>query len=146
MCEGTDKSTGMPAYDSSDNGESWEMLSEAAGAADIGPIVSPSERELSAEGIDRSHASDGDKLGEIPSGACSHQVCLQGSPSLDMVEEVGSVGSLHGTLEPAIKETLSLGPRLRVQSGDDSFWKAGSGYSADCSAQVRCGGGCGQPC
>ena len=119
VCEGTEKGTGKPMNDSSDDGDRWDLLSEAAGASDIGPIASPIERELSSEGFDRSHAVDGDKLGEIPSGASSHQVCLQGSPSLDTAEKDGSVGSPLGTPEPASNEIQGERKRIWIRSGND---------------------------
>ena len=134
VCEGTDKGTGKPVNDSSnssDDGDRWDLLSEAAGASDIGPIASPIERELSSEGLDRSHAVDGDKLGEIPSGASSHQVCLQGSPSLDTVEKVGSVGSPLGTLEPATNEIQGERKRIWIRSGNDPLWTSASVITAE---------------
>ena len=131
VCEGTDKGTGKPVNDSSDDGDRWDMLSEAAGASDIGPIASPRERELSTEGLDRSPASDGDKLGEIPSGASSHQVWPQGSPSLDTAEKVESVGSPLGTLEPANNEIQGERQRMWVRSGNDPLWTASSVFTAE---------------
>ena len=136
VCEGTDKGTGKPVNDSSEDGDRWDMLSEAAGASDIGPIASPRERELSAEGLDRSPASDGDKLGEIPSGASSHQVCLQGSPSLDKAEKVGSVGSPLGTPEP--KETQGDRKRLWIRSGNDLLWTSASLLPSRSAQARRC--------
>ena len=134
VCEGTDKGTGKPVNDSSnssDDGDRWDLLSEAAGASDIGPIASPIERELSSKGLDRSHAVDGDKLEEIPSGASSHQVCLQGSPSLDTVEKVGSVGSPLGTLEPATNEIKGERKRIWIRSGNDPLWTSASVITAE---------------
>ena len=131
VCEGTDKGTGKPMNDSSDDGDRWDLLSEAAGASDIGPIASPIERELSSEGLDRTHAVDGDKLGEIPSGASSHQVCLQGSPSLDTAEKVGSAGSPLGTPEPASNEIQGERKRIWIRSGNDPLWTSASVFTAE---------------